>query len=81
MGILVLENAKRFRVQRDATRLVMPLQRGEDVKRSNDSMVERPGPDATSAEIARSMEEDFGEALAEGMKQATGEDENDENDE
>ncbi|MEF8772802.1 hypothetical protein [Halodesulfurarchaeum sp.] len=30
-GILVLENAKRFRVQRDATRLVMPLQRGEDV--------------------------------------------------
>jgi len=44
-------------------------------------MVDRPGPDASRAEIARWMEEDFGEALAEGMKQATEEDEGDEHDE
>jgi hypothetical protein len=41
-------------------------------------MSDRPGPDATSAEIARWMEEDFGEALAEGMKQDTEDDEQDE---
>lgn len=33
-------------------------------------MGDRPGPDATRAEIARWMEEDFGEAVAEGIKQA-----------
>jgi hypothetical protein len=32
--------------------------------------VERPDEDAGAAEIARWMEEDFGAALAEGMKQA-----------
>lgn len=37
-------------------------------------MVDRPDEDATSAEIAKWMEQDFGEALAEGMEQATGED-------
>jgi hypothetical protein len=42
-------------------------------------MVDRPDEDASAAEIARWMEEDFGEALAEGMKQATEED--DEHDE
>ena len=31
--------------------------------------VERPDEDAGAAEIARWMEEDFGEALADGMKQ------------
>lgn len=41
-------------------------------------MVERPGPDASNAEIARWMEEDFGEALAKGMEQATEENEDDE---
>jgi hypothetical protein len=44
-------------------------------------MVDRPGPDASAAEIARWMEEDFGEALAEGMKQASEDDEDDEHDE
>lgn len=33
-------------------------------------MTERPGEDATSAEIAQWMAEDFGEALAEGFEQA-----------
>lgn len=41
-------------------------------------MVDRLGPDASAAEIARWMEEDFGEALAEGVKQATEDDEDDE---
>jgi hypothetical protein len=41
-------------------------------------MVERPDEDASAAEIVRWMEEDFGEALAEGMKQATEGDEQDE---
>jgi hypothetical protein len=36
---------------------------------------ERPGPDADAAEIARWMEEDFGWALAEGMRIALEEDE------
>lgn len=31
--------------------------------------IDRPGEDADAAEIARWMEADFGEALAEGMKQ------------
>jgi hypothetical protein len=31
-------------------------------------MADRPGKDASAAEIARWMEEDFGEALAKGMK-------------
>jgi hypothetical protein len=44
-------------------------------------MVDRPGPNASRVEIARWMEEDFGEALAEGVKQATEEDEDDEHDE
>jgi hypothetical protein len=44
-------------------------------------MPERPGEDASAAEIARWMEEDFGEALAEGIEQATEEDEGDEHDE
>jgi hypothetical protein len=38
-------------------------------------MADRPGPDASTAEIARWMEEDFGEALAEDMEQATEDDE------
>ena len=41
-------------------------------------MVDRPDEDASAAEIARWMEEDFSEALAEGIKQATEEDEHDE---
>ena len=44
-------------------------------------MVDRPDEDASRAEIARWMEEDFGGALAEGMKQATEEDEDDKHDE
>jgi len=44
-------------------------------------MVDPPGPDATSAEIAEWMEEDFGEALPEGMEQATEDNEEDEHDE
>jgi hypothetical protein len=36
---------------------------------------ERPGPDADAAEIARWMEEDFGRALADGVENASGEDE------
>mgnify|MGYP007116791507 FL=1 len=44
-------------------------------------MPERPDEDASAAEIARWMEEDFGEALAEGIEQATEEDEGDEHDE
>ena len=44
-------------------------------------MTDRPDEDATNAEIARWMEEDFGEALAEGTEQATEEDEDDEHDE
>lgn len=40
-------------------------------------MPDRPGPDASRAEIARWMEEDFGEALAEGIRDAA-EDEHDE---
>lgn len=43
-------------------------------------MADRPDEDATSAEIARWMEEDFGEALAEGMEQATEGDDDDEQD-
>ena len=40
---------------------------------------ERPGPDATSAEIAEWMEEDFGRAVAEGMANAgDGDDSDDE---
>jgi hypothetical protein len=41
-------------------------------------MTDRPDEDASSAEIARWMEESFGEALAEGMKQVTEDDEQDE---
>jgi hypothetical protein len=44
-------------------------------------MLDRPDEDASAAEIARWMEEDFDEALAEGIEQATEEDENDEHDE
>ncbi len=45
-------------------------------------MVDRPDEDASAAEIARWMEEDFGEALAEGIEQATEEeDEGDEHNE
>lgn len=44
-------------------------------------MPERPDEDASAAEIARWMEKDFGEALAEGIEQATEEDESDEHDE
>jgi hypothetical protein len=36
---------------------------------------ERPGPDADAAEIAEWMEEDFGRALADGVENASGEDE------
>ena len=36
---------------------------------------ERPGPDATTAEIAEWMEEDFGRAVADGVENASGEDE------
>jgi hypothetical protein len=39
---------------------------------------ERPGPDATSAEIAEWMEKDFGWALAEGAANAVDEDDSDE---
>jgi hypothetical protein len=38
-------------------------------------MIDRPDEDASGAEIARWMEEDFGEALAEGTKQPAEEDE------
>jgi hypothetical protein len=38
---------------------------------------ERPGPDATSAEIAEWMEKDFGWAVAEGMANAGDEDDSD----
>ncbi|WP_338739419.1 hypothetical protein [Haloplanus salilacus] len=41
-------------------------------------MTDRPDEDASAAEIARWMEEDFGEALAEGMKQGLEDDEDDE---
>jgi hypothetical protein len=34
------------------------------------TMVEKPGPDASNAEIARYMEEDWGESLAEGISEA-----------
>jgi hypothetical protein len=43
-------------------------------------MTDRPDEDASAAEIARWMEEDFGEALAEGMKQSVGDTEADEDD-
>lgn len=43
--------------------------------------MERPGPDASAAEIAEWMEEDFGEALAEGAKKALEEKQTDENNE
>lgn len=33
-------------------------------------MADRPDDDATAAEIAAWMEQDFGEAVAEGIKQA-----------
>lgn len=33
-------------------------------------MVDRPDEDASAAEIARWMEEDFGEALVEGIRDA-----------
>jgi len=36
-------------------------------------MSDRPGEDASAAEIAAWMEEDFGEALAEGIEQAVDE--------
>jgi len=36
---------------------------------------ERPGPDADAAEIAEWMEADFGRAVADGMENASGEDE------
>jgi hypothetical protein len=38
---------------------------------------ERPGDDADAAEIAKWMEEDFGQAVADGMRDATEEDEKD----
>lgn len=41
-------------------------------------MTDRPDEDASAAEIARWMEEDFSEALAEGIKQAVEDDEDDE---
>ena len=41
-------------------------------------MVDRPGEDASPAEIAEWMHEDFGEALAEGMEQAVEDDDSDE---
>ena len=44
----------------------------------NTGMVDRPDEDADSAEIARWMEEDFGEALAEGIEQAGEDDDSDE---
>lgn len=40
-------------------------------------MADRPDEDASVAEVARWMEEDFGEALAEGMEQAVEDDEGD----
>jgi hypothetical protein len=40
-------------------------------------MADRPDEDASAAEIARWMGEDFGEALAEGMEQAVEDDETD----
>lgn len=40
-------------------------------------MVERPDEDASSAEIARWMTEDFGESLAEGMEDTKENDEED----
>lgn len=43
-------------------------------------MADRPDEDASAAEIARWMAEDFGEALAEGMKQGVGDDKDDEDD-
>jgi hypothetical protein len=43
-------------------------------------MVERPGEDATSAEIAKWMEESFGEAVAEGIEQAVETDEENDSD-
>lgn len=44
-------------------------------------MVDRPDEGASTAEIARWMEEDFGEALAEGAKNTLEEDNDNENDE
>lgn len=38
-------------------------------------MVDRPSEDATSAEIAKWMEESFGEAIADGIEQAVETDE------
>jgi len=38
---------------------------------------ERPGPDATAAEIAEWMEEDFGRAVTEGMENAVDDDDSD----
>lgn len=43
-------------------------------------MADRPSEDATSAEIAKWMEESFGEAVAEGIEQAVETDEEDDND-
>jgi hypothetical protein len=43
-------------------------------------VTDRPDEDASAAEIARWMEEDFGEALAEGMEQGVEDDEDDEDD-
>ena len=37
-------------------------------------MLERPGEDATNAEIARWMEEDFWESVAEGVEEAAEDD-------
>jgi hypothetical protein len=39
---------------------------------------ERPPPDADAAEIAEWMEEDFGQAIAEGIEDAVEEDTDDE---
>jgi hypothetical protein len=44
-------------------------------------MVDRPDEDATSAEIAEWMAEDFGEALVEGAQKGLEEKQADENDE
>jgi len=41
-------------------------------------MAERPDEDASAAEIAAWMEEDFGEALAAGMREAVEDDTDDE---
>jgi hypothetical protein len=41
-------------------------------------MADRPDEDASAAEIARWMEEDFGEALAEGIANAATDEQNNE---